>query len=476
MVPNSLGPSLLINRYGTQDQNYYLPKLATGELLPCFAHTSLYSGSDATSITDTAEIIKIHNKLKFKINANKRYITLAPIANLIGIAVKLKDPNTLYSNKKELGIAFILIETEKIKQDINSKRHIVLSSSIHNGTIVCNDLIIPTDNIIGGLKNAQLGWKMLIECLSLGRGISLPCLANAQSKLSTLLTLNYASIREQFKKPIIQFEGIEEKIADMMTKTYSINATLSMTENIVQSGKVPSVISAISKYYCTEQCRSVVNHAMDIHAGKAIIAGNKNYMEKIYNNIPIMITVEGSNTLTRNLMIFGQGAIKSHSYIYKELILLKGKLDNNNIDKLNTVIYQHLLELISHIAKASWQSLMPKKLYETKPVCDYSDQYKEIIRLNSCFCYLANTGLIHLGGKLKHNEYLSENLLTCLLAYTHAIASWFIMKTKKTKRKPFSHMQVGFKQRNTTISASYVRFYKQLSKPYYFCKTHKTRL
>ena len=312
MVPNSLGPGELITLYGTENQkNEYLPKLANGDLIPCFGLTGPNNGSDATGSIDTGVVFKENNKLKVKVKLNKRYITLAPVANLMGIAFDLKDPDNLLGKS---GITVALVERDHLNL-IQETHHNPLDVGFPNGTIK-GEIVISLDQIIGGEENVGNGWKMLMECLSAGRGVSLPATANASSKVATFGMYHYIKTRKQFKLTLSEMEGIQEKFLNMMYQTWIIQSSIEMTNDILDEGHSPAVISAIMKQQTTERGRIVLNEAMDIHAGSAICLGYSNFLEKYYRSIPIGVTVEGSNTLTRSLIIFAQGLNKSHPYIF----------------------------------------------------------------------------------------------------------------------------------------------------------------
>ena len=343
MVPNSLGPGELLQHYGTEEQkDKYLPKLANGEFIPCFGLTGPNNGSDATGKIDEGIVIKDDNgKIFIDITVNKRYITLAPVANLIGIAFRLKDPCNILENGKE-GITLALLEKghRGLRQPTY---HNPLNTGFPNGTIKGN-IKIPLDNIIGGQKNVGEGWKMLMECLAAGRGVCLPATANASSKVATLGVVQYAKHRIQFKMPLIKMEGIQDKIVDMLFNTWLIQSSVKLTNNLLDSGEKPGVISAIMKQQTTERARIVLNHGMDIHAGSAICVGDTNFLEKFYKSAPIGITVEGSNILTRNLMIFGQGLNKSHPHIFPVLeSIMQNDSERFNLEFMNIMKHSILL-------------------------------------------------------------------------------------------------------------------------------------
>ena len=324
MVPNSLGPGELLTHYGTEEQKEkYLPGLADGSYIPCFGLTGPNNGSDATGSIDEGEVVEKDGKIMIKINVNKRYITLAPVANLMGIAFNLKDPNHLLSNERS-GITLALLERGH-EGLIQETHHNPLNVGFPNGTIK-GEFFIEPDQVIGGEDRIGDGWKMLMDCSSAGRGISLPATANASSKVSTFGILNYIKVREQFKMPLENMEAIQEKVNKMVLDTWIIQSSIELTNTILDAGNSPAVLSAIMKQQTTERGRNVLNHAMDIHGGGAICVGYSNFLEKFYKAAPIGITVEGSNTLTRSLIIFGQGLNKSHPYIHE---ILDNVLNNN---------------------------------------------------------------------------------------------------------------------------------------------------
>ena len=316
MVPNSLGPGELITKYGTQQQkDYYLPRLAKGEYIPCFGLTGPQNGSDATGSIDEGILnLNVDNPKNKHIDVeiNKRYITLAPVASLIGLAFRVNDKHNLNGGKG--GVTLALLERDTPGLEINT-HHNPLNVGFPNGTLK-GKFKIPTECIIGGEENIGEGWKMLMECLSAGRGVSLPATANASSKVACYGIFNYMKVRKQFKLSLSEMEAIQEKFNEMVYHTWIIQSSVDLMNDILDSGKSPAVLSAIMKQQCTERARIVLNHGMDIHAGSAICVGRNNFLEKFYRSAPIGITVEGSNTLTRSLIIFGQGLNKSHPHIF----------------------------------------------------------------------------------------------------------------------------------------------------------------
>ncbi len=388
MVPNSLGPGELLTLYGTEDQkDKYLPKLANGSYIPCFGLTGPNNGSDATGKIDEGTVIMEDNKRVVDVSINKRYITLGPVSNLIGVAFRLKDPYNLLECGKE-GVTVALIEkgTCGLKQE---SYHNPMNAEFPNGTLKGN-LKIPLDNIIGGEKNAGMGWKMLMECLSAGRGVSLPATANASSKVATFGILNYIKVRDQFNMPLANMEAIQEKVNNMVYNTWMIQSSVSLTNDILDNGDSPAVLSAIMKQQTTERGRQVINDGLDIHGGAGICIGYSNFLEKFYRSAPIGITVEGSNTLTRSLIIFGQGLNKSHPYIFPIL----DSILENNIDDFT----KHFKNIINHSLKLYFKTYSLGFLHN-----NYLE--KQIID------FAALTNFVALkGGLLKKEQMLSGDM------------------------------------------------------------------
>ncbi len=317
MVPNSLGPSELLLQYGTEEQkNHYLPRLAKGLEIPCFALTGPEAGSDAGSIPDSGvvcygEFNGDQQVLGMRVTWEKRYITLGPVATLLGLAFRLHDPDGLLGSKEDLGITLALIPTNTPGINIG-RRHFPLDAAFQNGPNSGKDVFVPMDWVIGGREGVGCGWRMLMNCLAAGRSISLPATSTGGAKLAARTCGAYGRVRVQFKMPIGRFEGVEEALARIGGNTYMMDAARVMTAGAVDMGEKPSVISAIVKYHLTERGRQAINDAMDVHGGKGICMGPSNYLGRNYQHIPVSITVEGANILTRNMIIFGQGAIRCH--------------------------------------------------------------------------------------------------------------------------------------------------------------------
>jgi len=415
MVPNSLGPGQLLMNYGTEEQkNRYLPRLARGEDVPCFALTSPWAGSDAAAMRDTGIVCKQtfkgkKNVLGIRLNWEKRYITLAPVATVLGLAFKLFDPDHLLGEEEERGITLALIPTDTPGVEIG-KRHLPLEQAFQNGPVTGHDVFIPMEWIIGGVDYVGQGWRMLMECLADGRSISLPSLSAGAGKLCVRATGGYARIRRQFKTPIGRMEGVEEALARIAGNTYAIDATRQMTANAVDQGEKPSVISAIAKYHCTERMRQVVNDAMDVFGGTAIIMGPLNLLARTYEAIPISITVEGANILTRSLIIFGQGVIRCHPYLLKEIQAANEEDESVALEAFDRALFAHIGFIGSNKVRSLLLGLTGGWLARP-PVTGPARRYaRHIDRLSANLAFVSDITLAVLGGELKRKEKLSARL------------------------------------------------------------------
>ncbi|MBI5447588.1 MAG: acyl-CoA dehydrogenase [Gammaproteobacteria bacterium] len=411
MVPNSLGPGELILHYGTQEQkNYYLPRLARGEEIPCFALTEPSAGSDAASLHAEGLVCKgLHQGqevLGLKLNWDKRYITLAPIATVLGIAVKVYDPSHLLGEKENLGITLCLIPTQHPGVQIG-QRHFPLGMAFMNGPTLGQDVFIPFDWIIGGFEKLGQGWQMLMECLSIGRAISLPAVSAATAHVCFRTTGAYARIRQQFKLPIGSFEGVALKLAALGARAYLLEATRLMTVSAVDKHIKPTVASAITKYQLTEISRQIMNDAMDIHAGRGIQLGPRNYLGHGYQAIPIAVTVEGANILTRNLIIFGQGAFRCHPYLREEMELTSGESTPDTLNAFDKVLFAHMGYTLSNAARAFTLSFASLLCYRKKPIQRY---FCKLSHLSAALAFTSDLTMLILGGKLKRKEALSARL------------------------------------------------------------------
>ena len=409
MVPNSLGPGELLHYYGTKAQkDHYLPRLAKGIDIPCFALTEPGAGSDATSIDSEAIVVKrkVDGKmvLGLELTIDKRWITLAPIATLIGLAVNLKDPEGLLKGNGEEGITCILIPRDTPHLEIGN-RHFPSEQPFMNGSIRGKGIFVPIESIIGGQKNAGHGWQMLVDCLSIGRSISLPALGAASSSISYLTAGAFARIRRQFNVEIAAFEGIQEKLAEIAGLNYLINATRLLTVAAVYQHKKPSVASAITKYFNTELARVVVNDAMDIHGGRAVVVGPRNYLTTNYVGVPISITVEGANIMTRNLLIFGQGSMACHPFVREEFYAI----EREDEAAFHTVVWQHIHYFFYNLARAIC-SAWTGGVLTSVPHSALKREAQRLTRLTYAFAWIADFSLIYLGGDLKRKERLSARL------------------------------------------------------------------
>ncbi len=414
MVPNSLGPAELLVRYGTVEQKArYLKKLAMGEEIPCFALTSPDAGSDASALTDVGIICEGEYQGKkiigMKLTWNKRYITLAPIATVLGLAFKLYDPDHLLGTQEELGITVCLIPTDHPGVEIG-KRHFPLHQSFMNGPTRGKEVFVPLDWIIGGGSMIGKGWQMLVECLSTGRGISLPALSTASAKICFRTTGAYAKVRKQFHVSIGQFEGVEAAMAQIGGLTYLIEATRLFTLTPIDQQISPAIVSAIAKYHMTEMGRKVVNHAMDIHGGRGIMLGPNNYLARCYESIPISITVEGANILTRNLIIFGQGAIRCHPYIQREMDAMQNPNREEGLKQFDKALWQHFSYTLCNKARAFFHALTGARFCRAPAKTGLKRYYRQLGRLSVALAFAGDVALITLGGKLKRRERLSARL------------------------------------------------------------------
>lgn len=413
-VPNSLGPGELLQHYGTQEQqDHYLPRLAQGEEIPCFALTSPEAGSDAGAIPDQGIICKGEfdgqEVLGMSLTFSKRYITLAPIATVVGLAFKLYDPDGLLSDKKELGITCALIPRDTKGLEIG-RRHFPLNVPFHNGPVKGNNIFVPLSYIIGGEKMAGKGWRMLMECLSVGRCITLPSSAAGGAKQLALATGAYARIRRQFRLPIGQMEGVEEMLARIGGNAYLMDAVTSFSTAGVDLGQKPSVISAICKYHLTEKMRTCVSDSMDIHGGKGICLGPTNYLGRAYQGVPISITVEGANILTRNMMIFGQGAMRCHPFVLKEMSAAQLDDEQERLIAFDKAIFGHIGFAISNSVRSLWFT-MSRNRFSSVPFKDETAfYYRSLQGYSSNLAMLSDIAMGVLGGDLKRRERLSARL------------------------------------------------------------------
>ena len=413
-VPNSLGPAELLNHYGTEEQkSYYLPRLARGEEVPCFALTGPRAGSDAASIPDTgvvcrgmwqgAEIVGL------RLNFSKRYITLAPIATVIGLAFRMFDPDRLLGGKTDIGITCALIPRNTPGITIG-RRHFPLNIPFQNGPIQGREVFVPLDFIIGGPAMAGSGWRMLVEQLSVGRCISLPSNTTGAAKAGVWATGAYARIRTQFNMPVGRFEGVEAVIARMVGLTYTMDAGRSVTAGAIDGGEKPSVPSAMLKSHLTEMGRQVGNDAMDVHGGKGIMLGPRNYLGRGYQIIPVAITVEGANLLTRNLIIFGQGAIRCHPFVLREMTAARNPDRKAGVEEFDRALFGHIGFTISNAVRSFVMALTHARFTRVPVSGETARYYQHIVRYSASFAFAVDVAMLTLGGYLKKKEGLSARL------------------------------------------------------------------
>jgi acyl-CoA dehydrogenase len=432
MVPNSLGPGELLQHYGTDEQKaHYLPRLASGEEIPCFALTSPVAGSDAGAIPDQGIVCRGEwegeEVLGLRVTWNKRYITLAPVATLIGLAVKVYDPDKLLGEDEVVGVSCVLVPREL--DGVNAgARHLPMNTVFMNGPTWGTDVFIPMSQVIGGPEMLGKGWTMLLECLSIGRSVSLPALGTGAGKLACLVTGAYAYTREQFGRSISQFEGVQAALEPLAGYTYQMNAARLLTSGMLDRGVRPAVPSALLKYKNTELMRDAINHAMDVVAGRGVITGPRNFLARAYQAVPIAITVEGANILTRSLMVFGQGAIRCHPFITDEISAAQNPDAEQGLREFDAVFYRH----IAHTARnglrscvLAWAGGALEQVPERGGLQRY---YRQLARFSAAFALVTDVTLLSIGGGLKARQRLSGRMADCLvhLYYASAVIKyWF---------------------------------------------------
>lgn len=420
MVPNSLGPAELLLHYGTEAQRrHYLPRLARGEDIPCFALTGPEAGSDAASIPDRGVVCRGEHEgrevLGIRVSWDKRYITLAPVATVLGLAFQLDDPERLLGGAPQLGITLALIPTAHPGVRIG-RRHFPGNQAFMNGPTQGADVFIPLDWVIGGAGYAGKGWMMLMNCLAAGRGISLPAMGTTSAKFAARVAGAYARIRRQFKVPVGRFEGIEEALARIGGHAYLLEAARRLTNVALDLGEKPAVVSAIMKYQATERMREAVNDAMDIHGGKAICAGPSNYLASTYQAVPVGITVEGANILTRSLIVFGQGAMRCHPWLLKEIEAARDSDPKAALMAFDDAFTGHVGHLLGNVARA-WGHALSGGRWAAVPADGAPATrrwFRELSRLAAAFALVSDLALLLLGGELKRREKLSGRFADCL--------------------------------------------------------------
>ena len=421
MVPNSLGPAELLHKYGTEEQKKkYLPKLASGEEIPCFALTEPLAGSDAGSIQSQGEIFKSQEgKLFIRLNWNKRWITLADISTLLGVAFRLKDPQNFLNKGEDLGITCALIPTNT-KGVIVGKRHDPLGVPFHNCPTQGHNVEVPLEEVIvGGIEGCGRGWMMLMDCLTAGRGISLPAQSAGSGKLASLAVSAHAVNRKQFGLSVGRFEGVEEAIAQIVGCNYIMESCRIFTAGSIDNGIKSPVITAIAKHYCTEMMRTVVNRAMDVLGGAGISRGPRNIMAHPYISAPIAITVEGANIMTRTLIIFGQGVLRAHPYAYKEVIAL----EKNDLPFFDTAFWGHIGHIVNNLCRTIVLGLTRGFMVFT-PKSRGRRIYQKLTWTSAVFALMTDIAMGSLGGGLKTKGKITGRyadilawmyLLTCVL-------------------------------------------------------------
>jgi acyl-CoA dehydrogenase len=425
-VPNSLGPGELLQHYGTEDQkNHYLPRLAQGQEIPCFALTSPEAGSDASSIPDYGVVCKGQwngeEVVGISLTWNKRYITLAPVATVLGLAFKLQDPDGLLSDNKEPGITCALIPTNTPGVEIG-RRHFPLNVPFQNGPTRGKDIFVPLDYIIGGPEMAGQGWRMLVECLSVGRAITLPSNSAGGIKTIAVATGAYSRIRRQFRLPIGKMEGVEESLAKLAGYAYSSDAAVSMSTGAVDLGEKPSVVSAIIKYHLTEQMRESTIHAMDVLGGKGIMLGPNNYLGRGYQGAPIAITVEGANILTRNMIIYGQGAIRCHPFVLTELGACEIEDREEALNVFDKALMGHIGFTMSNLVRTKWLALSGARFTSVPYKDDTAEFYRIASRFSASLALMSDISMAVFGGSLKRKERISARLGD-LLSYLYLVSA-----------------------------------------------------
>ncbi|MDH4558622.1 acyl-CoA dehydrogenase [Pseudomonas sp. BN417] len=414
MVPNSLGPAELLLHYGTdQQRQHYLPRLASGEDIPCFALTGPLAGSDAGAMPDIGIVCRGQwqgqEVLGLRLTWEKRYITLGPVATLLGLAFKAHDPDHLLGEEEDLGISLALVPTDTPGVEIG-RRHLPLGAAFMNGPNSGKDVFVPLDFVIGGQAMLGKGWMMLMNCLSVGRSISLPAAATGQAKFTSLVSGQYCRVREQFNVPLAAFEGIQEALARIAGNAWLMDSARILTASAVDLGEKPSVLSAILKYHLTERSRECIGHAMDVHGGKGIILGPNNYLGRAWQGAPISITVEGANILSRNLMIFGQGAIRCHPFVLDEMALAGRDDRERALEEFDQLLLRHIGFAVGNAASSLLLGLSLGRVGDVPGDNLCRPYFRALNRLAASFALLADSSMLLLGGELKRRERLSARL------------------------------------------------------------------
>jgi acyl-CoA dehydrogenase len=430
MVPNSLGPGELLLHFGTKEQqDYWLPRLAAGKEIPCFGLTSPEAGSDAASMLDSGVVCRGlwqgRETLGIRLNWHKRYITLAPVATVLGLAFKLFDPDHLIGAREELGITLALVPTSLPGVEIG-RRHLPALQMFQNGPTWGRDVFIPMDHIIGGIAQAGKGWKMLMSALAAGRGISLPSLSAAGTAFAAHVCGAYARIREQFHVPIGRFEAVAERLGRIAGTAYLLDAARRMTCAAIDHGHKPAVVTAIMKQQATERLRIAATDAMDIHGGKAVQEGPLNYLGSFYRAVPIGITVEGANIVTRGLMQFGQGAIRSHPFLLREIGALEEHDQARALDEFDRAFWGHVGHSLRNALRATVRA-WTGGAFARAPAGSTCRFYRQLGRYASAFALAADAALLTLSAGLKRREMISArfgDILSELYLLSAVLKRW----------------------------------------------------
>jgi len=468
MVPNSLGPAELLLHYGTEEQkNHYLPRLAKGLEIPCFALTSPEAGSDAAAIPDYGVVCRGTYQgvevLGMRVTWDKRYITLGPVATVLGLAFRLYDPDKLLGGAQDLGITCALVPTDHPGVNIG-RRHLPLNAVFQNGPNWGKDVFMPLDWIIGGSEYAGKGWMMLMNSLAAGRSISLPSSSVGGAKAMARYTGAYARVRSQFKTPIGKLEGVEEALGRIAANCYMMEATRIMTAGAVDAGEKPAVISAIAKYHMTERVRKVIDDAMDIHGGKGICLGPNNWVGRGYQVVPVGITVEGANILTRSLIIFGQGAIRCHPYVLREMRAAKELSGDEASREFDDAFTSHVGHVIANGARAFVHGLTGARLAAVPAAAasETARYYRRLAHLSAAFAFLADMSMVALGGALKRKEKLSARLgdVLSMMYLVSATLKHYEDQGRQKEDLPLLHWSVrdALWQSQQAIDAVYANF------------------
>ena len=450
MVPNSLGPAELLIQYGTEEQkNHYLPRLARGDDIPAFALTSPWAGSDDAAIPDSGTVCmgewQGEQVLGMRVSWDKRYITLAPVCTVLGLAFRLYDPDGLLGDTVDIGITCALVPSDHLGVQVGH-RHFPLDAMFMNGPTRGNNVFIPLDFIIGGAEQAGKGWRMLMECLAAGRSISLPSSYAGMARITALSVGAYSTVRQQFNTPIARFEGVAEALARIGGYTYLMDAARSMTAQSVDLGEKPAVSSAIVKYHLTELGRQVVNDGMDIIGGKGICLGPSNFLGRAYQQLPVGITVEGANILTRSLIIFGQGAIRCHPYVLAEMQAVQNPDTKAGLHEFDRAFWAHMRFSLRNSGRTLLYGLSGRLF--SKVDVDVAPAmrpyYHALNRFSAAFAMLADTSMLVLGGSLKRRESLSGRLGDVLsqLYLISAVLKRYEDEGRQAADAPFAHWAI----------------------------------